>query len=121
MSPREDDEQKPVVAVFRSAVFNASERFIQDQAAALTRWRPLVVGLERKGEVVPRLREGMIVAESAGERLAFRLRGRGGTHRGGAAGRAAGADPRSFRNRRPPRPAARAGAGRAADHQLARL
>ncbi len=78
MSPREDDKPKPVVAVFRSAVFNASERFIQDQAAALTRWRPLVVGCERKGEMLPRLREGMIVAESAGERLAFRLRGRGG-------------------------------------------
>lgn len=78
MSTREDDKQRPVVAIFRSAVFNASERFIQDQAAALTRWRPLVVGLERKGEVVSRLREGMIVAESAGERLAFRLRGRGG-------------------------------------------
>jgi glycosyltransferase involved in cell wall biosynthesis len=78
MSPREDDKQKPVVAVFRSAVFNASERFIQDQAAALARWRPLVVGLEQKGEVLPRLREGIVVAESAGERLAFRLRGRGG-------------------------------------------
>jgi len=78
MSPRADDKPKPVVAVFRSAVFNASERFIQNQAEALTRWRPLIVGLERKGEVVPALREGMIVAESAGERLAFRLRGRGG-------------------------------------------
>lgn len=78
MSPREDEKPKPIVAVFRSAVFNASERFIQDQAAALTGWRPLVVGLERKGEVLPRLREGMVVAESAGERLAFRLQGRGG-------------------------------------------
>jgi glycosyltransferase involved in cell wall biosynthesis len=78
MSPREDDKPKPVVAIFRSAVFNASERFVQNQAEALTRWRPLVVGLERKGEVLPRLREGLIVAESAGERLAFRLRGRGG-------------------------------------------
>jgi colanic acid/amylovoran biosynthesis glycosyltransferase len=77
MSAREDDEQQPIVAVFRSAVFNASERFIQDQAAALTRWRPLVVGLERKGEVVPRLREA-IVAKGAGERVAFHLRGRGG-------------------------------------------
>ncbi|MEY2577471.1 MAG: colanic acid/amylovoran biosynthesis glycosyltransferase [Verrucomicrobiota bacterium] len=78
MSPRKDDKPKPIVGVFRSAVFNASERFIQEQGAALTRWRPLVVGLERKGEVAPRLREGMIVTESAGERLAFRLRGRGG-------------------------------------------
>jgi colanic acid/amylovoran biosynthesis glycosyltransferase len=77
MSPRQDDEQQPIAIIFRSAVFNASERFIQDQAAALTRWRPLVVGLERKGEIVPRLHEA-IVAENAGERLAFRLRGRGG-------------------------------------------
>jgi glycosyltransferase involved in cell wall biosynthesis len=77
MSPREDDEQKPVVAIFRSAVFNASERFIQDQAAALTRWRPVVVGLELKGEMLPRLREA-IVTKSARERVAFHLRGRGG-------------------------------------------
>jgi glycosyltransferase involved in cell wall biosynthesis len=77
MSPREDHQQQPVVVIFRSAVFNASERFIQDQAAALTRWRPLVVGLERKGEVVPRLRDA-IVANGVGERVAFHLRGRGG-------------------------------------------
>jgi colanic acid/amylovoran biosynthesis glycosyltransferase len=77
MSPREDDEQKPVVAIFRSAVFNASERFIQDQAAALTRWRPVVVGLELKGEMLPRLREA-IVTKSTRERVAFHLRGRGG-------------------------------------------
>lgn len=77
MSSRDDDGQRPVVAIFRAAVFNASERFIQDQAAALTRWRPLIVGLERKGEIVPRLDEA-IVAKSPGERWAFRLRGRGG-------------------------------------------
>jgi glycosyltransferase involved in cell wall biosynthesis len=77
MSPRADDEQKPIAAIFRSAVFSASERFIQDQAAAMTRWRPLVVGLERKGEMVVRLRDA-IVAKSPVERWAFRLRGRGG-------------------------------------------
>jgi colanic acid/amylovoran biosynthesis glycosyltransferase len=77
MSARDDDKQKPVVAIFRTAVFNASERFIQDQAAALNRWRPLVVGLERKGEMLPRLREA-IVSKDVSERLAFRLRGRGG-------------------------------------------
>ena len=77
MSPRENDEQKPVVAIFRSAVFNPSERFIQDQAAALTRWRPVVVGLEVKGEMLPRLREA-IVTKSARERVSFHLRGRGG-------------------------------------------
>jgi colanic acid/amylovoran biosynthesis glycosyltransferase len=77
MSARGDDDQRPVVAVFRSALFNASEGFIQDQAAALTRWRPMIVGLARKGEIVPRLHE-VIVPRNASERLAFRLRGRGG-------------------------------------------
>src|SRR4051794_8354985 len=77
MSPRELDEERPVVGLFRAAVFNASERFIQDQAAALTRWRPVIVGLERKGEMVPRLDES-IVAKSPAERWAFRIRGRGG-------------------------------------------
>src|SRR4051812_39045597 len=77
MPAREDDEQVPVVAIFRSAVFNESERFIQGQAAALTRWRPLIVGLKRKGEMAPRLGEA-IVAKSPAERWAFRLRGRGG-------------------------------------------
>jgi colanic acid/amylovoran biosynthesis glycosyltransferase len=37
----------------------------------------MIVGLERKGEVVPRLREA-IVADGVSERLAFHLRGRGG-------------------------------------------
>jgi colanic acid/amylovoran biosynthesis glycosyltransferase len=77
MSARGEDDQRPVVAVFRSALFNASEGFIQDQAAALARWRPMIVGLARKGEIVPRLRE-VIVPRNASERLAFRLRGRGG-------------------------------------------
>lgn len=78
MSRPEDEDEKPVAAVFRSPVFNPSERFIQDQAAALTRYRPLVVGLERKGEILPRLADGMILPATEAERLFFRLRGRGG-------------------------------------------
>jgi len=79
MSPPADRDPRPVAAIFRTAVFNPTERFIQDQAAALTRWRPLVVGLERKGEVLPVLREGMILPASAAERLLFSARGRGGS------------------------------------------
>lgn len=59
-------------------MFNPTERFIQDQAAALTRWRPLLVGLERKGEVLPALREDMILPGGMAERLLFSARGRGG-------------------------------------------
>jgi glycosyltransferase involved in cell wall biosynthesis len=79
MSPPADRDLRPVAALFRTPVFNPTERFIQDQAAALTRWRPLVVGLERKGEVLPALCEGMILPGGTAERLLFSARGRGGS------------------------------------------
>jgi glycosyltransferase involved in cell wall biosynthesis len=66
-------DDRPVAAIFRTALFNPSEGFVRDQAAALTRWRPLFVGLVRKGEAVP-----AILPESAIERALFPLRGRGG-------------------------------------------
>ncbi|HVQ09969.1 MAG TPA: glycosyltransferase, partial [Allosphingosinicella sp.] len=78
MSPPGERDPRPVAAIFRTPVFNPTERFIQDQAAALTRWRPLVVGLERKGEVLPILREGMILPAGTADRLLFSARGRGG-------------------------------------------
>lgn len=78
MSPPADRDRKPAAAIFRTALFNPTERFIQDQAAALTRWRPLLVGLERKGEVLPALREDMILPGGTMERLLFSARGRGG-------------------------------------------
>lgn len=79
MSAPADRDEKPVAAIFRTALFNPTERFIQDQAAALSRWRPLVVGLERKGEMLPALREDMILPSGSAERLLFSARGRGGT------------------------------------------
>jgi glycosyltransferase involved in cell wall biosynthesis len=65
---------RPVAAIFRTPVFNPTERFIQDQAAALTRWQPLIVGLERKDEEV-----AAILPDGALERVLFALRGRGGS------------------------------------------
>ena len=67
-------DQRPVAAIFRTALFNPSEGFIRDQAAALTRWRPLLVGLERRGETVPAL-----LPANGLERALFALRGRGGS------------------------------------------
>lgn len=64
---------RPVVAIFRSPVFNASETFVQAQAAGLTRYRPLIVGLEDKGHVVPALAERILLPRTRMERLAFRL------------------------------------------------
>jgi glycosyltransferase involved in cell wall biosynthesis len=78
MSVSQEEAERPVVAVFRTALFNPTERFIQEQAAALTRWRPLLIGLERKGEILPGLRAGMILPANVAERLAFAATGRGG-------------------------------------------
>jgi glycosyltransferase involved in cell wall biosynthesis len=78
MSVPQAEVERPIVAVFRTALFNPTERFIQEQAAALIRWRPILVGLERKGEILPALREGMILPANVAERLAFAATGRGG-------------------------------------------
>jgi glycosyltransferase involved in cell wall biosynthesis len=78
MSGSQAEGERPVAAIFRTALFNPTERFIQEQAASLTRWRPLLVGLERKGEIMPELKEGMILPANVAERLAFSATGRGG-------------------------------------------
>jgi glycosyltransferase involved in cell wall biosynthesis len=63
-------DQRPVAAIFRSPSFNASETFVQTHAAGLRRYRPLVVGLEDKGNVRPELAGSRIVAgRAAGLRL----------------------------------------------------
>jgi colanic acid/amylovoran biosynthesis glycosyltransferase len=53
----------PVAAIFRSPLFNPSEGFVQAQAAALTRYRPLLVGLEDKGNAVSALADKLLLAE----------------------------------------------------------
>jgi glycosyltransferase involved in cell wall biosynthesis len=70
-----DLSARPVVAIFRSPIFNASETFIRTHAASLRRFQPLIIGIEHKGNVPPSLRERMIVPGSALERLRFRLAG----------------------------------------------
>jgi glycosyltransferase involved in cell wall biosynthesis len=70
-------DPRPVAAIFRSPVFNASETFVQTHAASLRRYRPLVVGLEAKGGVWPELADRLLVA-SAGEAAALRLLGAAG-------------------------------------------
>jgi colanic acid/amylovoran biosynthesis glycosyltransferase len=67
-------DDRPVAAIFRSPLFNASETFVQTHAASLRRYRALVVGLQRKGGVRPELRDRLLVA-TAGEAAALRLLG----------------------------------------------
>jgi colanic acid/amylovoran biosynthesis glycosyltransferase len=71
-------DDRPVVAMFRAPLFNASEGFIQTQAAALARYQPLMVGLSRLGHVVPALEGRTMIADGASSRLAIRLLGRWG-------------------------------------------
>lgn len=71
-------DDKPVVATFRAPLFNPSETFIQAQLGALQRYRPLIVGLEDKGNAHSELRDRLLLAGSRSERAAFRLFGRCG-------------------------------------------
>jgi glycosyltransferase involved in cell wall biosynthesis len=68
-------DPRPVAAIFRSPLFNASETFVQTHAASLRRYRPLVVGLEGKGGAWPQLAGRLLVA-SRGEAAALKLLGR---------------------------------------------
>jgi glycosyltransferase involved in cell wall biosynthesis len=73
-----DADDRPVVAVFRAPLFNASETFVRAQAAGLERYQPLVVGLERKGQVPHSLDGRILVADGLAQRLAIRLAGHWG-------------------------------------------
>jgi colanic acid/amylovoran biosynthesis glycosyltransferase len=71
-------DKRPVAAIFRSPLFNASETFVQTHALALQRYQPLVAGLERKGHVMAGLEEHLVVATAA-ERLRLKLLGDAGS------------------------------------------
>ncbi len=72
---RQEPCPKPVVAIFRSPLFNASETFVRTHVASLERFRPLLVGLDDRGNVPTGLRDLMILPESGLDRLRLRLLG----------------------------------------------
>jgi colanic acid/amylovoran biosynthesis glycosyltransferase len=71
-------DPRPVVAVFRSTAFNDSETFIQTEAAALRRYRPLVACLKRSGELVPELAGRAIQPWSRAQVAALKVLGQAG-------------------------------------------
>ena len=73
-----EEDGRPLVAMVRSPVFNASETFVRAQAAGLKRYQPLVVGLEDKGNVPETLVGRIMLAQGKLERLAVRLERWGG-------------------------------------------
>lgn len=62
-------DDRPVALIFRSPVFNASETFIQAQAAGLRRYQPVVAGLIDKGGALPELQGRLLLPRTLGERL----------------------------------------------------
>jgi len=53
--PPFDRDTRPVVAMVRAPVFNASETFVRAQATGLVRYQPLIIGREDKGNIPPEL------------------------------------------------------------------
>ena len=69
------DDPRPIAAIFRSPLFNASETFVIGHAAGLKRYRPLLVGLKDKGNAPPQLRDRLELAGSV-ESMLLRIVGR---------------------------------------------
>lgn len=63
------------IAIFRSPVFHAHETFVRAHALGLRRYRPLILGLEARGNVPPALEKQVLIA-TVGERAALKLLGR---------------------------------------------
>ena len=70
-----DLDDRPIVVIFRSPLFNASETFVQAQAAGLVRYQPIIVGLEDKGNARPELRGRLALPASRAERWRMALAG----------------------------------------------
>jgi colanic acid/amylovoran biosynthesis glycosyltransferase len=62
-------DERPLVAIYRAPLFNASETFVQAQAASLVRYQPLIVGREDKGNVIPALRGRTVIGGNPVRRL----------------------------------------------------
>jgi glycosyltransferase involved in cell wall biosynthesis len=61
------------VAIYRSPLFNASETFVRAHPMQLQRYRPLLAGLEDKGNIPVDLAGGTFLPRSPGERVRGRL------------------------------------------------
>jgi colanic acid/amylovoran biosynthesis glycosyltransferase len=69
--PPFDRDQRPVAAIFRAPVFNASETFVRAHATGLRRYQPLVIGREDKGHVPPELAGRVLLRPSLAQVRAY--------------------------------------------------
>jgi colanic acid/amylovoran biosynthesis glycosyltransferase len=70
---RASDDHRPAVAIYRAPLFNRSETFIRAHPLNLVRYRPLLAGLEDKGNIPPELHRALFLPRGPGERLRGRL------------------------------------------------
>src|SRR6478735_12484776 len=70
---RASDDHRPAVAIYRAPLFNRSETFIRAHPLNLVRYRPLLAGLEDKGNIPPELEEALFLPRGPDERLRGRL------------------------------------------------
>ena len=61
--------EAPAVAICRAPLFNPSETFVRAHALGLVRYRPVLVGIEDKGDVPAELRDALVVPRSPVERV----------------------------------------------------
>jgi colanic acid/amylovoran biosynthesis glycosyltransferase len=73
--PPFDRDKRPVAAMFRAPLFNASETFVRALATGLARYQPLVLGLEDKGNI-PSALAGRVMLKGASGWTAFAERAR---------------------------------------------
>ena len=60
------DDRRPAIIIYRAPLFNLSETFVRAHAQSLARYRPLIVGLEDKGNVPPELRDSLYLRSRFG-------------------------------------------------------
>ena len=65
-------DQRPIVIIFRTPVFNASETFVHGHASALVRYQPLIVGGLLKGHVPRALAGRVLIRPTLAQLRAFR-------------------------------------------------
>ena len=69
--PPFDRDPRPVAAIFRAPLFNASETFVRAQATGLTRYQPLAIGREDKGNIPPALAGRVLLKPSVARVRAY--------------------------------------------------
>lgn len=76
MPPLSDDppaDPRAAVVIYRSPLFNRSETFVRSHVRSLVRYRPLLTGIEDKGNIPPDFARDLFLPRSAAARSLARM------------------------------------------------